>query len=308
MSKIKASAIAAGVGLSSMIAVKAASAEEFPNLDLSLSLGWQHDSHLSVDAIDQSSSVDDSALRTEASGRVNWFENEGRKLQTEYSYLQTTHTDYSEFDMTLHRVGATYGHEIDDTQVTASYFYNAALLDGDDLLDIHSAKIGLGRLMWKKIYATTGYEYQKHEFQQIGLEQRDADRHQFDFGALYVLGKKKTVSLNAVVADHDAVSSELDYESAQVTGSLKWPVKVFGVEGSRLGLRYRYRVRDYLYDTASIGEERYDERHTYRARLDVPFVENVTGRIQFEHTASESNLPSADYDNDHVRLMLIWKN
>ena len=71
-------------------------------------------------------------------------------------------------------------------------------------------------------------------------------------------------------------------------------------------LRYRFRLRDYTQETPSIGKQRLDKIHTAGARLTRELGLGFEVQLEYEYENSDSNLPSADYDQNHLRLRFRW--
>ena len=55
---------------------------------------------------------------------------------------------------------------------------------------------------------------------------------------------------------------------------------------------FSFRRKDYIKDTASIGEERLDETKNFTISMSGKVLGDMSGEISFSHTDTESNLES----------------
>ena len=67
---------------------------------------------------------------------------------------------------------------------------------------------------------------------------------------------------------------------------------------------YQHYWRDYDSVTASIGEKRDDEQDALTLEFSKPFYDNLQAKLAYEFTNTDSNLPSADAQENVFRLSL----
>ena len=78
----------------------------------------------------------------------------------------------------------------------------------------------------------------------------------------------------------------------------------YGDRPVRVRLDWRLEQRDYDSVTPSIGVPRDDDRQRWRARLDFPITQSLTGLVTYQHRSRNSNLASADYDDNRIEAQL----
>jgi hypothetical protein len=77
---------------------------------------------------------------------------------------------------------------------------------------------------------------------------------------------------------------------------------------AKLELAWRYEDRDYSSVTASIGEDRSDERNRWRADFEIPMIGQSSVQVYYSYADYESNYPQADYTQNlfGTRFLYRW--
>ena len=98
----------------------------------------------------------------------------------------------------------------------------------------------------------------------------------------------------------NAAADRFDYLAHTIKGSLQFPIPF----KSKLRLSYKYRLRDYLRITPSIGEERKDIKQTFHVRVFKKFLKHFKIKLDYKHIDSESNLASVDSRENIIAVNL----
>lgn len=270
---------------------------------LGVAVGGEYSSNITVDAQDLSTNEGDIAAVIEANLGYKPVDDGVTSLEIGYDFYQSLYEDLSDFDLQIHGLslsGATKWAEVD---VSGAYRFNHIRLGGDKFLNIHSLRPTLGLSVGERGYVSAAYEYQRRNYADI--EPRDADQHNFGLTGYYFFAPKSHLSAGYKLARETADGPEFSYWGHVVDVGVKAPLRLGNIEPV-LRASYRYWHRNYSNITPSIGAERLDKRHTFRVGLEIPVYERFNVKPQYQYTDANSNLPSVDYNEHIVSLMLGW--
>ena len=137
---------------------------------------------------------------------------------------------------------------------------------------------------------------------------RDADTHSGELDLYYFLrGLRSYFNVGYRYRDENAEGARYDYTSNAVKLRYIQRFEVFS-RIAKLELAWRYEDRDYSSETPSIGEDRDDERHRWRADFEIPLVGRSSMQVYSGYADYDSNYPQADYTQTVVgtRFMYSW--
>ena len=280
------------------------SAEESP-FELSLEVGAEYDSNITVDATDVTSRQGDESLLLGGAAGYQFVKNDDFKLKARYTFSQSLHLDLTEFDLQIHGASLEAGTKVGDLDLGLAYRYNYITLGAESFLDMHTVNPTISTLIGTKAFVTAGYEYLKQDFKQTNLMERNADRHSGHAKVYFLLGDGRTINVGYKLSKHDTVAEDLVYWGHTFDVGVKLPVDI--VEDTVFRARYRYRQKDYSNIDLDLGEKRWDKKHYIRASLETPFFEQFTGKLEYEYTDSSSNLATLNYDNHLITFTITWE-
>lgn len=280
-------------------------AEENNPLSLSVEIGAEHESNITVDELDITSQLGDEAALLDGAIGYDIVDDGHMTLTAGYNFSQSLHLDLSEFDLQIHGASLEATTKVNDVDLGIAYRYSNIKLGSESFLVMHSIHPNFITMIGSKLLMIGGYEYQKHEFQQVALRDRGADRHSVNAKVYFLLGKGRTLNMGYKISHHNTVASELVYWGHTFDLGLKFPIET--VEGAKFSTRYRYRQKDYSNITPSLGENRADKRHSIRARLEAPVFQRFTAKLQYEYMDSSSNLETLNYANHLITFTIGWE-
>lgn len=284
--------------------LQSAAAAEDKNFDIGVGVGGEYDSNITVDAQDLTTNEGDVAALLEAALSFKPIQNGNSSLEIGYDFFQSLHDDLSDFDLQIHGLSLTGSTKIGGVDASANYRFSHILLGGDSFLDIHSVRPTLGFYVRQDVYVSAAYEYQWRDYDD--LAPRDSHQHNVGGTGYYFFAPKSNVHAGYKLLREKADGPEFTYWGHYFDVGIKAPIAV-GDVSPVFRADYRYSVKNFSHLTPSIGEERLDKRHHFRASLEMPIVGNVSLKPQYEFINTISNLASVDYHQHIVSLMLNWR-
>ncbi len=272
-----------------------------------LEVGFEYDDNITVDATDTTSRIGDEVWRI--SGRLGFdlYKKDRDAITTRYSFFQSLHDKLETFDLQMHGLSLRGKTRIGKVNVGATVRFDHILLGGVAFMDFKTFRPDIGWLVARRTYLTATYEYRNQTFKDpLTAFERNADRHSLASKVYYVLGRGKNITAGVKVARHEAGVDELSYWGKTFDAGLKWPFP-FQERNITFRLRYQYRDREYWGVDPAIGAERSDRRHTVRTEMEVPFTDHLSAGAEYRYTNSISNLTVADYNNNVLRLSLMYQ-
>ena len=123
-------------GVMTGTALSAVAQEKNNPISLSVSAGYEIDSNLTVDAIDNTSDVGDQAFVFDATAGYDFIDNDKVGLSAGYDFYMNKHQDLDAFDMTIHGFNLDSRYSLDRTDFGVTYLYNTINLGGDAFMDM----------------------------------------------------------------------------------------------------------------------------------------------------------------------------
>ncbi len=258
-----------------------------------VSAGVEYDSNISVNEIDSSTGADDFAAVLDADLEFETELGEDTEFGLGYSFSQSLHADFTNFDIQSHFASAELSHDFGEFDVGAAYRFIYTRLGGDGFLVMQQVSPYLTKFFGKKLFMRADYTYTDKDFE--NRIDRDAAVHAGGADIYYFLNGVNTYFVAGYkYEDEDAIDPQFDFQSHNVKARLsqRFPM---GERDAKLKLGWRYESRDYSSITPSIGAIRDDSRHRFQAELEIPITDSVYTSLEYEYSDFTSNLPSADY-------------
>lgn len=284
--------------------LQSAAAADDKNFDIGIGIGGEYDSNITVDAQDLATDEGDVAALLEADLSFKPIQNGNSSLEIGYDFFQSLHEDLSDFDLQIHGLSLTGATKFGGLDASIGYRFSHILLGGDGFLDIHSVRPGLGGSVGKDVYVRASYEYQWRDYDD--LAPRDSRQHNVGVTGYYSFAPKSNVHAGYKLLREKADGAEFTYWGHYFDVGIKAPIAA-GDMTLVFRADYRYSVKNFSNLTPSIGEERLDKRHHFRASLEAPLFGNISAKPQYEFINAISNLASVDYQEHIVSVMLNWR-
>ncbi|MFK8050905.1 MAG: surface lipoprotein assembly modifier [Halioglobus sp.] len=269
--------------------------KESPKFSADIAVGAEYDSNIAVEEVDRSSSETDYALTLSAGLGVQQKLNDSAKIGFSYDFNQNIYQNFSQVDRQTHILGGNLSKDLGKADAGLSLFYINSRLDGKPFLELSRISPSVSGFLSKKWFARGAYVYSDKTIED--RPERDAISNAAEADIYYFRrGLRSYLNIGYRFRDEDANSDPLDYTAHSLKLRYIQRVEVFS-KLAKLELAWRYEDRDYQSDTASINEERGDQRHRWRLDFEIP-VWGPGSAIQFYYGYSDydSNLPQSDYN------------
>lgn len=276
---------------------------------LSVGAGFENDSNLTVDSIDSTSDVGDTAFVFDASAGYDFLDTDTVGFNVGYDFYQSLHNELDQFDMAIHGFNVAGRYTLDRFDLGTTYMFNTIRLGGDPFMDMHMIRPNVGYLLNNNlVYLIGAYEYQKQSFKSDTLIGRDATRHSFSGKSIFLLGEGRTITAGYEWTDHNTIDPGFTYKGHRLDFSVKLPFELVDREATfRTG--YRFLSKDFLDASQSYnnGLTREDRRHSVSASLEVPIINNFYGKAEIEYIRSNSNFEVVDFGETVTTISVGWE-
>jgi tetratricopeptide (TPR) repeat protein len=261
-------------------------------------VGAEYDDDVSRSEVDATSGEKDVALVIELGGAYALVDRPLWQLEVAYDFYQSLYADEDDFDLQSHSLSLDGTRELGPVNAGLGYRLVFSTLDGDDFLDIRALRPSLGMLILPSWYVDLSFELQDRDFDQSA---RDSDRKRLGIANYLFVQDWGRLSFGYHRLDENADGPEFDYDGYELSLGLQ---AFFSISDRELELDtvFEYLDRDYDNITPSIGRKRDDRRKTLR----IGVARGLDGvgevRLDWERIDADSNLPSADYRQNVIRL------
>jgi hypothetical protein len=259
----------------------------------------EYASNVAISEVDASSGAGDAAAVFGLGGSDRLIDGPSGELEAGYDFLQSLYADLDDFNTQSHAFGLVGSRELGPLDSGLSYRFSFATIDREKLLNMHELRPTLGFAPRPSWYLNLAYRYQRKDFAESA---RDADQSALALDNFVVLSDDGgLLSLGYRLENEDADGPEFDYLGHVVQLGFEMPLR-FLASRPELEVGYEYLQRDYEHLTPSILRKREDRRHSFEIEITRQVTRVLELGFGYRHVTSDSNLPSADYSDDSVRL------
>ncbi|MCB1676398.1 MAG: DUF560 domain-containing protein [Halioglobus sp.] len=269
-------------------------------------IGTEYDSNVSVEEVDRASNQGDYALNLDLGMEVSRALSDKVEIAATYDLSQTHYREFGEVDRQTHILGTDVAVDVGAVDSGVSLFYINSRLNGSQFLELYRLSPYLSGFLSRHWFARGAYVYAEKSI--ADRPERDATTHSGEADLYYFRrGLRSYFNVGYRFKDESARTDRLDYRA----NSLKVRyIHRFDVASrlAKLELAWRYEDRDYRSATPAIGQKRRDERHRWRADLEVPLTLKTAVQLYYSYGNYDSNYPVTDYTQHLVgtRLVYLW--
>lgn len=278
--------------------------------------GFEYDSNLTVDELDQSSNKSDNALLLGAGAEVTGNPLEQLTLTAAYDLSTRRYQSNAAFDQDIHLLSLDASYQIGSLTLGASQHSSHARLDSEAFLNVHRSSLYLGKLIGDDLYVMASLIDGRKSFH--GDDARDARIRGVGLDSFYFLNNGKTLLSAGLQRSKENASADVfDYQLLAGRARIRHHFDLYG-QKSALQFGLRYETRDYdqrLTDMQGSGFPVFDQSaalsgsRTDKIRsLDLSWALDLTKRLRteakVERIDARSPVESADYSKTLVSLGL----
>ncbi len=272
---------------------------------LSLGLGGEYNTSISVEALDTGRKTGDSAANLSASVGYTVSKNPRASLRLSYGLDQSLHKAAPAYDLLTQSFGVAAGTRLGKADLGLDYQFYSMQLGSKPFLDMQILNPSASGFINPHLWLRGSYGYAQKTF--VTAKTMDADTQSVTADAYYLLPRHKAyLGLGARYELEDAVNPALSFQAYQLSAKAQMRSKLLG-RPAKLALGYQYRARDYDAITPAIGEARQERRSSYTASAELALSPNLTAKSQFRHVARISNYSPADYVENLVTCMFVYQ-
>ena len=266
-----------------------------------LGVGTRYDSNVAILDIDTRAGAADYLAQLELGGAYTWNPAGGARVRAGYDLSQSLYSDYSNFNLRMHRLSLDASHELAGSTAGVLGNWVHASLDGSEFMVFRQVSPYLSRLVGQRLFLRGAYAWTDKSF--ADNPTRDADSHALSVDAFVFVDGLRTYLVFGARRDHErAVADRFDYDGTRLSAQLVRRVEV-GDRQLVTRARLRHERRSYRAPDPSIGERRLDERTRLEGVVEVPLTERTGMRASWEYSDNRSNLPAVDFSKHLVSLM-----
>ncbi|MBP6012556.1 MAG: hypothetical protein KBA31_10045 [Alphaproteobacteria bacterium] len=258
-----------------------------------------------ADDPDNNSGQSDIAATIELDAGYKFVDTDTTRIEVGYDFYQSLYQDQNDFNYRSHNPTFNAWTKTNGLKLGFTYGYLNSIYGEDapfeQKLSQHSFSPSVAAYLSDVVYLSVFYRYLDKNYDDLN-NSRDANTHQGGADLYYYFDKPKRgyVSLGAGFTSEDTRSVAFDYDGYAARAAVQFPVDVFGKQG-RLRFSYAYQRRDYDDPTSTpdvLVGPREDNRHTLRAKLELDITDDLKGLAEYRYVNRESNLVTADYQEN----------
>jgi hypothetical protein len=300
--------LAGGVGAGALVLLAApAHAQEADTAGDSIfsfegKVGTEYTSNIAVADLDTNTGRGDWAVTINGLVEAGGSPVDGLTLRGGYEFSQTLHDEFDAFDLALHRGFAEAAYDFDLVTVGVLGNLAQANLDGEEYLTFTQVSPYISRQFGEFLFVRISYAATDKTFE--GRPERDATSDTVAADAYFFLdGTKRYVAIGGKAIEEDATSDELDFSGSSARVRF---VQRFDALDREMTFRAgaEYEQRDYDNPTLLIGNPREDRRMGVDLSLEAPIADNVFVEGSYRFGDYQSNLATADFDEQVTSLKL----
>ena len=272
---------------------------------LSLGLGGEYNTSISVEALDTRRKTGDFAANLSAAVGYTVSKAPKASLRLSYGLDQSLHKAAPAYDLLTQSFGIAAGTRLGKTDLGLDYQAYTMRLGSKPFLDMQVLTPSASGFIKPHLWLRGGYGYAQKSF--ATAKTLDANTQSVTADAYYLLPRHKAyLGLGARYELEDAVNPALSFQAYQLSAKAQMRAKLLG-RPAKFALGYQYRARDYDAITPAIGEARQERRSSYTASAELALTPTLTAKSQFRHVARISNYSPADYEENLVSCMFVYQ-
>lgn len=277
------------------------------SLFVELEAGAEYDSVVSLDELDLSSEVGDSALLADLTIGYVRPVGESTEMDLRYSYSVLDYRDVSEVDQNSHILSADVTRDVGKADLGLTGYYVNSDLDNEAFLELARVSpyvAGFFREGWFAraaiVYSDKSNEINPGRDASAGVGEIDLYH--------FPRGKRWFVNVGYKYRDEDARAPRFDYQGNTFKARYVHRLALFEKE-TRFELSLRRLDRDYSSITPSIGKERFDQRDRIGLQLELTLTPRLEIEGYYTYSDWESNLDSVDFSQNELgfRFRYRWE-
>ncbi len=273
--------------------------------NLTLGLGGEYNTSISVEALDTGRKTGDSAANLSAAVGYTVSKAPKASLRLSFGLDQSLHKAAPTYDLLTQSFGVAAGTRLGKADLGLDYQAYTMRLGSKPFLDMQVLNPSVSGFISPHLWLRGGYGYAQKTF--ATAKTLDANTQSITADAYYLLPRHKAyLGLGARYELENAVNPALSFQAYQLSAKAQMRAKLLG-RPAKFALGYQYRARDYDAITPAIGEARQDRRSSYTASAELALTPTLTAKSQFRHTARISNYRPADYVENLVSFMLVYR-
>ncbi len=271
--------------------------------EFSLETGLEYDSKLTIVELDQLKDESDTAVKLAAKAKLNWQPTDKLAGKVSYSYSDKAYQTYDEFDLSIQQLSGELGYDFSVAKLGAYYVLADAELADKSFLSLEQTSVFASKLINNRHYLRAAVNFSEKELDDFAGRNSDGTGYSLDY-FLFLNQAKSYWSAGVWKDEQDAQLNEFDYQENGLKGAFSHGFSAVGFE-QNLQLGIHYLTRDYQYVTPLIGETRNDSRRILKASWKINFNDYLGLKTQLEQASYQSNLASADYNEQLASVHLI---
>lgn len=289
------------IALSMIVSSSVLAADDQP-LNIDLTIGFEHDDNVSVDATDNQSGISDNGWTVGFSAEYVAQPESEAPIEISYDFSQSIYHELTDYNMQGHSLFVSSGKEISGFDISGMYGFSHTLLAGDKFLNLHTITPSIGFSLTDQIYLSAAYNYQNKKF--FTSPDRDSNLNAGSIDSFIFFGEDGAFAKAGYkYEDEDTSSSEYDQNTNYLNLGVSLPV-ITATSKAEVTVDYQYYDRDFLSVTQSIGEERKDKRSSVTSQIALPVTEITTVLVSHQYIDSRSNLSSSAFNENIFKLAL----
>lgn len=284
------------------LSYQASAQEEDFQITGSLGVGGEYNDNVSVSELESATGESDSATTVDGAIDLSWQANEKTNVTGGYSLSSQHYSEFEDFDMDMHLLYGDISYDLPFLTVGANHYFADAQLGGDDFLELNQSSVYAGKLINDQWYLRAALNVSDKEF--TGFSGRNADTIGASLDAFWFFNQgNSSLVLAWAIDDEDAEQRQFAYTSNTIRLRYSHDTSLWG-RVSEISAGIRNQVRDYDGITPSIGQTRDDEQLVADIEWSLNLTDHIATKAAFEHGDYSSRLPSADYQENRMRLGL----
>ncbi|MFT4577858.1 MAG: tetratricopeptide (TPR) repeat protein [Nitrospinales bacterium] len=253
-------------------------------------VNWQYDDNVSIVEQDTISNEQDMSLNYDVGVGASLYSSKKASLEIGYDFSQSLWDKLPEFDYQAHSFNTSTSYSFENWDADLSYSYSYSFLDRSDFVATHNINPRISFIPIPNFYTFASYSFSKTNF--ISSNTRDGTNHSWSLSQFFFFLESKAyilVRYGLDLGDTEDPRFDLLGHSASAGLRLPGPLKL------KTTLNYSFNYSNYKNVTPSIGERRFDAKHTVQLSLSRSIIDALEVNINVKRVMSNSNLTSVDF-------------